>query len=516
MNERLKMQEGFDITANETPLLKLENISKRFPGVSALYKVDFDLREGEVHVLFGENGAGKSTLINIVAGALRPTTGRILYRGKETHFPNVHSARKIGVHAVFQEFSLIPQLTVAQNLFLGAEKGRYGFLQKKKMHQQAQDVLGRLGFDLDPRKKIIYLTRAEQQMVEIAKVFGSDLSVLILDEPTASLTEKETERLFDLIEQARNNNVGIIYITHRMGEIRRISDRITILRDGNYITTVKTDSVTDNELVELMTGRVIDQIFPTIKYNPKESLLSVQNMTTADNSVKNISLEFKRGEIVGMAGLVGSGKSKVMRACFGIEKIKSGKVIFEDKIFTNITPAKMLDVGMFYIPPDRRNEGLVMMRNVRENITLAALPRFKLSLYSTFLKRKNERVLALDLSQMLNLQPLKIERSIDLFSGGNQQKALLARVLTRKTKLFIFDEPTVGIDVGTRAAIYEFIGDLCRQGAAIVLISSDLPEILHLTNRVYVFYRGNLRAELKGEEITEQNVLFHFFEQKAA
>ena len=323
------MQEGLNNTASEPPLLKLENISKRFPGVSALDKVDFDLCEGEVHVLFGENGAGKSTLINIVAGALRPTTGRILYRGKETHFPNVHSARKIGVHAVFQEFSLIPQLTVTQNLFLGVEKGRYGFLEKKKMHQQAQEILERLGFELDPRKKIVYLTRAEQQMVEIAKVFGSDLSVLILDEPTASLTEKETERLFALVEQARNNNVGIIYITHRMGEIRRISDRITILRDGHYIATVKTDSVTDNELVELMTGRVIDQIFPAIQYNPTETVLSVHNITTVDNSVNDVSMELKKGEIVGMAGLVGSGKSKAMRACFGIEEIKSGKIILK-------------------------------------------------------------------------------------------------------------------------------------------------------------------------------------------
>jgi ribose transport system ATP-binding protein len=510
------MQEGLNNTASEPPLLKLENISKRFPGVSALDKVDFDLCEGEVHVLFGENGAGKSTLINIVAGALRPTTGRILYRGKETHFPNVHSARKIGVHAVFQEFSLIPQLTVTQNLFLGVEKGRYGFLEKKKMHQQAQEILERLGFELDPRKKIVYLTRAEQQMVEIAKVFGSDLSVLILDEPTASLTEKETDRLFALIEQARNNNVGIIYITHRMGEIRRISDRITILRDGHYIATVKTDSVTDNELVELMTGRVIDQIFPAIQYNPTETVLSVHNITTVDNSVNDVSMELKKGEIVGMAGLVGSGKSKAMRACFGIEEIKSGKIIFEGNELTKVRPSKMLDIGMFYIPSDRRNEGLVMMRNVRENIVLAALSLLKLSSYSMFLKRKNERELTLDLSQRLNLQPLKIERSVDLFSGGNQQKILLAKVLTRNTKLFIFDEPTVGVDVGTRAAIYEFIGDLCRQGAAIVLISSDLPEILNLTNRVYVFYRGHLRAELKGEEITEQNVLFHFFEQEAA
>jgi len=510
------MQEGLNNTVSETPLLKLENISKRFPGVSALSKVNFDLREGEVHVLFGENGAGKSTLINIVAGALRPTTGMILYRGKETHFPNVHSARKVGVHAVFQEFSLVPQLNVTQNLFLGMEECNYGFLEKKKMHKQMKEILERLGFELDPRKKIVYLTRAKQQMVEIAKVFGSDLSVLILDEPTASLTEKETERLFALIEQARNNNVGIIYITHRMGEIRKISDRITILRDGHYITTVKTDSVTDNELVELITGRVIDQIFPAIHYNPTETILSVKNLTTADNSANDVSMEFKKGEIVGMAGLVGSGKSKVMRACFGIEKIKSGRISFEGNKLTNVTPAKMLDMGVFYIPPDRRNEGLIMMRNVRENITLAALSRLKLSLFSMFLKRKNERELALDLSQRLNLQPLKIERSVDLFSGGNQQKILLAKVLTRNTKLFIFDEPTIGVDVGTRAAIYEFLRDLCQQGAAIVLISSDLPEILHLTNRVYVFFRGNLRAELRGEEITEQKVLFHFFNKEAA
>jgi len=510
------MQEGLNNTVSETPLLKLENVSKRFPGVSALSKVDFDLREGEVHVLFGENGAGKSTLINIVAGALRPTAGRILYRGKETHLPNVHIARKMGIHAVFQEFSLIPQLTVAQNLFLGVEKDRYGFLEKKKMHQQAKEILERLGFEIDPRKKIIFLTRAEQQMVEIAKVFGSELSVLILDEPTASLTEKETKRLFALIEQARNKNVGIIYITHRMGEIRKISDRITILRDGLHIATVKTDSVTDNELVELMTGRVIDQIFPMIQYDPMETILAVHNIKTADNSVNDVSMEFKKGEIVGMAGLVGSGKSKVMRACFGIEEIKSGKIIFEGNEVTKVTPAKMLDMGMFYIPPDRRNEGLVMMLNVRENMTLSALPLLKLSLYSMFLKRKNEKELALDLSQRLNLQPPSIERSVDLFSGGNQQKALLAKVLTRNIKLFVFDEPTVGVDVGTRAVIYEFLGDLCRQGAAIVLISSDLPEILHLTNRTYVFYRGHLAAELMGEEISEQNVLFHFFDKEAA
>jgi len=501
---------------NETSLLKLENISKRFPGVLALSKVDFDLRAGEVHVLFGENGAGKSTLINIIAGAMKPTSGKILFHGKKMHFSNVHIARKLGIHAVFQEFSLIPQLTVTQNLFLGVEKSRYGLLEKKKMRQQMNEILKRLDFDLDPKKKIFQLTRAEQQMVEIAKVFGSDLSVLILDEPTASLTEKETQRLFALIEQAKNNKVGIIYITHRMGEINKISDRITILRDGQYITTVNTDSITDNELIELMTGRVIDQVFPAIQYNPGKTTLSVNNITTVDNSVKDISMEFKSGEIVGMSGLIGSGKSKAMRACFGIEPIKSGTINFDGNELTRITPAKMLDMGMFYIPPDRRTEGLLMVRNVRENITLAALSQPKLSLYSMLLKRKNESKLALDLSQRLNLQPLNISRSAEHFSGGNQQKILLAKVLTRNTELFIFDEPTVGVDVGTRAAIYEFIRDLCQQGASIVLISSDLPEILNLTNRTYIFFRGELRAELSGKDITEQNILSYFFKKEAA
>lgn len=510
------MQETSIDTSYHSSLLKLEKISKQFSGVSALHKVDFDLREGEVHVLFGENGAGKSTLINIVAGALRPTAGKIIYRGKETLFRNVNNARKVGIHAVFQEFSLIPQLTVAQNLFLGVEKSRYGILDKNKMHKQAKEILGRLGFELDPGKRVIYLTRAEQQMVEIAKVFSTDLSILILDEPTASLTEKETIRLFSLIQQAKKNNIGIIYITHRMGEIRRISDRITILRDGKYVATVKTDRVTDNELVELMTGRVIDQIFPKIQYDPRETILETHNIETDDNSVRDVSIKIRKGEIVGFAGLVGSGKSEIMRACFGITGIKKGKIIFDGGELTRVTPSRMLEMGMFYIPPDRRNEGLVMVRSVRGNISLAALHLSKLSFYSMVIKRKNEKRLALDLSKRLNLQPLKIERRVGLFSGGNQQKVMLAKVLTRDVKLFVFDEPTVGVDVGTRAAIYEFLRDLCNQGAAIALISSDLPEILYLTNRAYVFHRGRLRAELRGENITEQNILFHFFEQEAA
>ncbi|MBU2643940.1 sugar ABC transporter ATP-binding protein [bacterium] len=510
------MQERRDQTQQKQLLLKLEGICKQFPGVLALDNVDFDLREGEVHVLFGENGAGKSTLINIVAGSLRPTSGKLIYRDKETHFSSVHSARKIGISAVFQEFSLIPQLTVTQNLFLGVEKTRRGLLDQKTMNLQAKEILNKLGFQLHPAAKIMSLTRAEQQMVEIAKAFSSELSILILDEPTASLTERETERLFELINQAKSRGVGVIYITHRMGEINRISDRITVLRDGRYVTTLDTGTISDVDLVELMTGRVIDHIFPKIRYNPGETLLRVENLVTEDRSVRDASIEVKKGEIVGMAGLVGSGKSEIMRACFGIEGIRRGDIYFEGQRINKITPASMMKHGVFYVPPDRRIEGLLMMRAVRENISLSALDISRLSIGSFFLRTQKEKEMVQELATQMQLSPPKVERMVGHFSGGNQQKVMLAKVLTRETKLFIFDEPTVGVDVGTRAAIYEFIRDLCEAGAAIVLVSSDLPEILHLTNRAYVFYRGKIQAELQGDDITEKNVLLNFFEQDAA
>lgn len=497
------------------PLLALEGISRQFPGVLALDRVNFDLNPGEVHVLFGENGAGKSTLISIVAGALSGSSGRMLYQGKPVAFRNVHSARSKGIHAVFQEFSLVPQFSVEQNLSLGTEKTRYGLLQKGKGREKARDILDRLGFDIDLDQKVATLSRAEQQMVEIAKVFSSDLSVLILDEPTASLTEKETDRLFSLIEQAKKDKVGIIYITHRMGEIRRISDRITVLRDGRQIKTVNTRDVTDKTLVELMTGRVIDKIFPKIRFNPDKTVLSLCSVTNFDHSVREVSLTVKKGEIVGMAGLVGSGKSRAMRACFGIDPIAGGEIRFKGETVRRPSPSRMLGRGMFYVPSDRHNEGLVMMRSVRENITLPSLALNHLSRYSGFLRRKEEGDMAHSLSRKLNLSPLKTSRRVESFSGGNQQKALLSRVLTRDIDLYVFDEPTVGVDIGTRTAIYEFIKDLCEQGAAIVLISSDLPEILNLSRRCYVFYRGKIRAELEGNQINEQKILHHFFGREA-
>ena len=497
------------------PLLEMKGISKRFPGVLALDDVSFNLQAGEVHVLFGENGAGKSTMISMIAGVYEPSEGEMLFRGNPINLNSVHHARSLGISAVFQEFSLVEQLNVEQNLFLGEEQTNGLFLNRKALHEEAQGILERLGFPLKPRQKVAYLSRAEQQMVEIAKAFRSELSILILDEPTASLTERETDRLFELVEQVKAQGVGIIYITHRMAEIKRIADRVTVLRDGQYIDTVDAEATSEDQLVSLMTGRVIDQIFPTINFAPKDEILTIENLSTLDERVRDVSLYARRGEIVGLAGLVGAGKSKTIRACFGLEDVLTGRVVFDGEDVTGKSTKQMLDRGFFYNPPDRRAEGLVMIRNVRENISL---PSLQLAAFQQngILRRAQEKKTTQYLAEQLQLYPLRIDREVDHFSGGNQQKVLLAKCLTRDVKLYIFDEPTVGVDVGTRVEIYKFIAELCEDGAAVIIISSDLPEVLHLSNRLYVMHRGQLQAELEGDQITQENVLKNFFDKEAA
>ncbi|HKY93932.1 MAG TPA: sugar ABC transporter ATP-binding protein, partial [Kiloniellales bacterium] len=355
----------------------------------------------------------------------------------------------------------------------------------------------------------------EQQMVEIAKAFRSDLSILILDEPTASLTDREADQLFALIAQAKARGVGIIYITHRMQEIRRIGDRITVLRDGRYVATVDARTTSEGELLRLMTGRKISEIFPRVRQQPGETLLEIEHLSTARGTVADASLVARRGEIVGLAGLVGSGKSEIARACFGLVPVVDGAVRFKGETVTNATTREMLRRGLFYLPPDRRDEGLMTMRPARENMALTALnePDFR---SGPFLNLRGERAKTRELAGRVDLRPPKIERAVDHFSGGNQQKIMLAKCLTREVELFVFDEPTVGVDVGTRVAIYQFICGLCEAGAGILLISSDLPEVLHLSHRLYVFYRGRVQAELAKAEISEERVLSHFFEREAA
>jgi ribose transport system ATP-binding protein len=495
-------------------LLETRGLTKRYPGVVALDAVDFTLERGEVHVLFGENGAGKSTMIALLAGAQQPTAGSIFFNGQEISLRSVREARSLGISAVFQEFSLVSTLTVAQNLFLGEEPSRRGLLDRGAMARGAAAILADLGFAIDPGAVVGLLSRAEQQMVEIAKALRSELSVLILDEPTASLTGKETERLFELIDQLKRDGVGIIYISHRMQEIRRIGDRVTILRDGRRIATVEAASTPEDDLIEMMTGRAITEIYPSIRQNPGETLLELDELSTA-SGVGDATLYVRRGEVVGVAGLVGSGKSEAMRAAFGLESVTAGMIRFKGRDVTrSATPSRMLAAGMFYLPPDRKDEGLVLTHSSHANLLLPAIGHPSQRRPFGWVAHRAARARSHETAVRVDLATMNIRRMVGQLSGGNQQKVLFAKGLVHDVDLFIFDEPTVGVDVGTRSTLYGLIRDLCEAGAGVVVISSDLPEVLHLSHRLYVMQRGRTVAHLQGGEISESGVLQHFFERE--
>jgi ribose transport system ATP-binding protein len=491
--------------ASEETVLRAHRIGKRYPGVVALSEVDFELRRGEVHVLFGENGAGKSTLISILSGVQSPDDGSLELNGEPVTFHDVAAARAKGVSAVFQEFSLAPSLTIAENLFLGDEPKRGGFVDRPRLRRDAEARLHDFGFALDPGAAVETLSRAQQQMVEIAKAFRPELSVLILDEPTASLTDHESERLFELVNEARQRDVGIVYVTHRMAEIRRLADRITVLRDGRLIQTVPGDTH-DDELIQLMTGRVVDALYPELPEPGVDIMLATEHLTTRNGYVADASISVSAGEIVGLAGLVGSGKSAGVRACFGIEPVAKGRVLLRGQDVTGASTRAMLQSGVIYLPSDRKHEGLFLMRSMRESITLPWLPDKQMSKFG-FLRRSQEKRLARDMTERMELSPPNPERPAGAYSGGNQQKGMLARALLGDCQVYLFDEPSVGVDVGARASIYEQIVDLARQGHAVVIVSSELPEILHLCHRAYVFARGHVTAHLTGENLNEETVL---------
>ena len=491
-------------------LLEMAGITKRFPGVLALDHVDFDLRQGEVHALFGENGAGKSTLINIIAGTFPPDAGEMRYRGESLSGLTPHRARVIGISPVFQEFSLVPDLTVEENLFLGREKSRFGVLDRRAMREQAYAIIRELGFDLQPRRKVRELSRAHQQMVEIAKALLTQVRLLILDEPTASLTDAEAARLFALMQRLKAAGVGIIYVSHRIGEIRRLADRITVLRDGHKVATVRAAQVNDRSLIELMTGRKVEALFPTIRSTPGQILLEVEDLRLASGAVEGASIRAQAGEVVGIAGLVGCGKSELIRAVFGLERIASGVIRCRGSDLPTPTPRSALAHGICYFPSDRVAEGLALSRPVRENASMAALdcPTFA---HGQVLRLTEERRQIQRIVDMLRLRPPQIERPVVTLSGGNRQKVVLARAMTRALSVFLFDEPTVGIDVGAKFEVYELIKNLAERGAAVVLVSSELPEVMNLSRRLYVMHRARIVAELFGAEISEQRVLGHFF-----
>ncbi|MEQ8654469.1 MAG: sugar ABC transporter ATP-binding protein [Kiloniellales bacterium] len=490
----------------------MTGIQKSFPGVLALDQIDFSLRPGEVHVLFGENGAGKSTLINVISGTFSPDGGSYLFCGERLTGLVPHRARQIGISPVFQEFSLAPDLTIEENLFLGREVSRAGVLNKAEMRTKVAQVLDRLGFDLAPKVRVGALSRAQQQMAEIAKALLHDIRVLILDEPTASLSERETERLFQIIDDLKTQGIGIIYVSHRMAEIKRLADRVTVLRDGRLVGTVEAETVSENKLVEMMTGRTFEAMFPKIDHRPARILLQTANLTTRNGQVKEADFVVRAGEVVGIAGLVGCGKSDLARAIFGLEDIRSGTIELDGQPITHPSPSRMLKRGLCYFPSDRVSEGLALPRPVRENMTLAALDLKHFASHG-LLKIQQEKMRARDMIKNLTVAPGDPEKRVEFLSGGNRQKVMLARGMARDVSVYLFDEPTVGIDVGAKTEVYALIKEMAEGGAGVVVISSELPEVIHLSNRAYVMHRGFLVAELSGEEIKEATILAHFFDR---
>ena len=489
------------------PIVEARGLTKRYPGVVALDHVDFALEPGEVHVLFGENGAGKSTLISILAGATAPTSGSVEIAGEPVTVFTVRNARKLGVSAVFQEFSLVPTQTVLENLVLGEEPTAAGFLRRGEGRKRARALFAALERDIDLDRSVSQLSRGEQQLVEIAKAMRGGLRVLILDEPTASLTDRETEVLFGLIARLKARAVGIIYISHRIHEFKRIADRITVLRDGRNLGTVPGAGVSEEELLAMMTGRVLGAIYPIIGRPGGVEVLRVEGLRAA--GVGGASFAIRAGEVTGFAGLVGSGKSRVWRAVMGLNRTLGGKIVLNGKDITGARTDAVIAAGVHYLPPDRKNEGLVLAASAFDNIALGMLGTGKLRSW-----RAVEAIAGV--AKMVGLDRYMLRRLVSQLSGGNQQKVLFGKGFGRDYGVYVLDEPTVGVDMGTRAQLYRVIKSLAESGKAVVVVSSDLHEVMSLSHRLLVFSAGQISAELEGVEISEAAVLPHFFERKKA
>ena len=487
----------------EQLLLKAEGITKNFPGVLALDKVDFDLMHGEVHVLLGENGAGKSTLMKVLAGAYQPDAGKITIEGQEVRVANPRQARKLGVRIIYQEFNLIPYMNVAQNIFLGRFPLRWGLLDHTKMHAESRKLLSGLNMDIDTNAKVVNLGVAQQQMVEVAKALSLNSRILIMDEPTASLTEREIEQLFATIHRLKKQGIGIVYISHRLQEVHQIGDRVTVLRDGKFIGTRQVNQVTVDELINMMVGRQITQMFPR-DYQPQGAeALRVDNLSSG-NKLREVALRVHCGEIVGLAGLVGSGRTELARAVFGADPYDAGSVFVFGKPVKAGSPAKMVELGVGLLPEDRKAQGLALILPLAENVVMASLRQL---FPRRFVDTGKERQVVAKYVQDLRIATPSISRLAQYLSGGTQQKVVLAKWLCTHSRIFIFDEPTRGIDVGAKAEIHGFMNELVNQGAAVLMISSDLPEILGMSDRVYVMRQGRIVAEVPRQETTQECIV---------
>ena len=484
-------------------ILEARGVSKVFPGVRALDKIDFELRAGETHILLGENGAGKSTLMKILSGAYAPDEGEVFIDGQKVRVFDPRVARRMGVNIIYQEFNLIPYMDVAQNIFLGRFETRARLLNHKKMHADAAALLASLNMNIETRALIVNLTTAEQQMVEIAKALSIQSKALIMDEPTSALSERETEQLFATIHRLNQKGIGIVYITHRLKELDRVGDRITVLRDGKFIATKAVKELTVDELIGMMVGRSVDEVFQRNYQSPGAECLRVEGLSKGKR-LREVSVTLRSGEIVGLAGLVGSGRTDLARAIFGVDKYESGKIYLFGKEVSGSSVSDMVSQGVSLIPEDRKNQGLALILSVAENVVVSSLQRL---FPRMFVSKKRETEVVMQYIKKLRIATPSPSRLVQFLSGGNQQKAVVAKWLCTKAKIFIFDEPTRGIDVGAKAEIYALMDDLAKEGAAILMISSELPEVIGMSDRIYVMREGRIVADIPHAEVTQEGII---------
>jgi ABC-type sugar transport system ATPase subunit len=484
--------------------LEMEGISKAFHGVKALNRVSLRVFKGEVHALMGENGAGKSTLMKILTGLVKPDEGRIHFYGREVRIDSPQTALQLGIAMIHQELNPVPEMTVAENIFLGREPSRARFLvDKKKMYRETRDLLDAFGFHVEPDAKVGGLSVAQKQMLEIIKAVSRQARLIIMDEPTSALSEGEVRALFRSIDQLRKSGVPIIYISHRIEEIFSMTDRVTVLRDGQYIGTEPTGELDSGRLISMMVGRPLQDIYPKEKVDIGEVVLEAKGLTRKP-AFENVSFQVRRGEILGIAGLMGAGRSEVMRALFGIDRLDEGEVWLEGRKLRIRHPSEAIRHGMAMVTEDRKEYGLVLCRPIRENMSLAHLP---LSGGNPVLSKSAETKRVREMAGSINIKMSGIDQLVQNLSGGNQQKVVLSKWLMIKPKLLILDEPTRGIDIGAKAEIYRLISSLAKEGMAIILVSSELPEVLGMSDRILVMAGGRIRGEFAAGSVTQEQIL---------
>jgi ribose transport system ATP-binding protein len=497
-------------------LVEMVGIEKRFPGVHALEDARFELEAGEVHALVGENGAGKSTLMKILSGIYQPDAGSIRFRGQDVEIPNPRAAQQLGISIIHQELNLMPHLTVAQNIFIGREpRARLPFvLDDRALNTEAQALFESLHLRMDPRRRVGDLAVAEQQMVEIAKALSFNAAVLIMDEPTAALTETEIGELFRIIRQLREHGVGVVHISHRLEELKQISDRVTVMRDGRYVATLPTAEARLEQIISMMVGRTIFEEATEIPEAANdEVVLEVRNLNRG-RMVRDVSFELRKGEILGFAGLVGAGRTEVARAVFGADRAESGEILVHGTPVRIASPADAVRHGIGYLSEDRKRFGLALGMDVESNIVLASLRRFV-----GWLGRINSRLTRLASQRQVTNLAIKtpsLHQKVRNLSGGTQQKVVVGKWLTADTEILIFDEPTRGIDIGAKSEIYRLLNDLARDGKAIIMISSELPEILRMSHRIVVMCEGRITGVLPAAEATQEAIMAYATQRPAA